>query len=341
MTYPPSGSGQSGYGQGDAGQYGQQAAYGQQYGQQAGGYGQQPGDQQYGQQAYGQPQYGESQYGQTQYGQSQYGQQQYAQQQYGQQGYGYQAPKPASQGLPANTPTILAGAIAALGVIMLFCGFLAGYRETGPLGTEFSAKLFETPFVAAYGLLAVAGFVAAASFALGAEKWVVGSVFALTGVPAFMTIFMFVSIDATKGVGAIVLLVFSVLAFLASIAWLLIEGGQLKTAATAEASAATPAATAAQAPAAPAADASSYGYGAYGQQAPPTAAYGQQSQAAYQPSAGYGQPAAQYGQAEQGQAAEQAGATSSPSNPLPATDADAGATTAFVKPEQRPESGQH
>ncbi|MGB3699103.1 MAG: DUF5336 domain-containing protein [Gordonia sp. (in: high G+C Gram-positive bacteria)] len=353
MTYPPSGSGQSGYGQGDAGQYGQQAAYGQQYGQQAGGYGQQPGDQQYGQQAYGQPQYGESQYGQAQYGQSQYGQQQYAQQQYGQQGYGYQAPKPASQGLPANTPTILAGAIAALGVITLFCGFVDAYKADG--GNS-AFQVFNSTFSTPYSLVSLAGVLALLTFLVGATKHYVALITGLATVGVLITIFQFATTEPfvefldsfgkelgggtiSKAAGAIILLVTSVLVFVAAVLWLLVESGKVKIE-SAE-SPATPAATAAQAPAAPAADASSYGYGAYGQQAPPTTAYGQQSQAAYQPSAGYGQPAAQYGQAEQGQAAEQAGSTSSPSNPLPATDADAGATTAFVKPEQRPESGQH
>ncbi|KXT56507.1 hypothetical protein Y710_13575 [Gordonia sp. QH-12] len=297
MTYPQSGSG---YGQGDAGS---QSAYGQQYGQQSG---------------YGQQQYGQQQYGQ----QAGYGQQYAAQQQYGQQGYGYQQPQqPASQGLPANTTTILAAVIGALGVITLFCGFVAGFKETGPYGAQYSAKLFETEFATPYGLIAVAGVLALVTFLLGTEKWVAGVVFALSTVGALITVFQFATADAGKGAGAIILLITSILAFLAAVVWLLIEAGQIKTAA-ADASAAVAAPAAAHA--APAADpaASSYGHG-YGQQAQqqaaqqPAAGYGQQAQASYQPGSSYGQPSAtpSYGQ----------------SDTPPAS--DAGATTAFVKPE--------
>lgn len=277
MTYPQSGSG---YGQGDAGA---QSAYGQQqYGQQQAGYGQQQ---------YGQPQ-------------AAYGQQQYGQQQYGQQGYGYQAPKPAGQGLPANTTTILAGVIGGLGVIMLFLGFLAGAKAEG-YRTTVTAKVFETNFVGPYVLLAVAGVLALVTFLLGREKWVAGGVFALTTVSALVTIFQFSTVEYDKGVGAILLLIFSILAFLASVVWLLIEGGQIKTA---PAVAATPGA----------ADASAQQY-SYGQQAQQPAAYGQSDPAAQSP---YGQPAQSgYGQ------------PSSPSNPAPGA---SDSTTVF----QQPDNGQ-
>lgn len=278
MTYPQSGSG---YGQGAAGQpqYGQQAEYGQQ------------------------------QYGQQQYGQQQYG---YGQQQYGQQQYGYQAPKPPSQGLPANTGMILAAVIGALGAITLFCGFIAGFKATGAYGASYSAKLFETEFATPYGLLAVAGVLALVTFLLGTEKWVAGVVFALSTVAAFVTVFQFATADADKGAGAIILLITSILAFLAAIVWLLIESGQIKTVP------ADAAAVQAQAAAAPATDASAYGYGQ--QAAAQPTAYGQQAQQTYQAGAAYGQPAAPtYGQPD-----------SSPSNPTPG---EAGPTTAFQKPD--------
>ncbi|ALG83853.1 DUF5336 domain-containing protein [Gordonia phthalatica] len=295
MTYPQSGSG---YGQGDAGQqqYGQQAGYGQQqYGQQAG-------------------------YGQQQYGQQQAG--------YGQQQYGYQAPKPPSQGLPANTPTILAGVVAALGIITLFCGFLPGGGTDSQTvevpgmpglsqtvqGTNF--KLFITAFATPWALLAVAGVIAAITFLLAAEKWVVGVITSLTAVSALSTIFLFFDADGIKA-GAIILLITSILALIASVLWLLIETDKIKTA---------PAVAAA----APAAAASAYGYGQQAQAQQPQQAqqsYGQPSaQPTYQAGSAYGQPAAQgYGQPD-----------SSPSNPAPAA-GDAGATTAF----QQPDSGQH
>lgn len=313
MTYPQSGSG---YGQGDAGA---QQSYGQQqYGQQS-GYGQQD---QYGQQQ-------QAGYGQ----QDQYSQQQYGQQQYGQQGYGYQPQAPASQGLPANTPTILAGIIGGLGIIMLFCGFLGAYtfqmtRE------DVSERLVQTAFAAPYALLAVAAFLSLATFLLGTAKWVTGAIFALTGVAAFVTVFQFTTIgggqyknaDVSAGVGAILLLVFSILAFIAAVVWLLVEGGQIKLAPAVGAPAAAAAAT-------PAADASAqqYGYGqqAQAQQAPAQqATYGQADQAAQQ----YGQQAQQsYGQ----QAAQQSYGqpNSSPSNALPEAAANE-ATTAFQHPNQ-------
>ena len=81
-----------------AGGYGQAQGYGQQ------GYGQQSG---YPQSGYSQPGYGQSDY--NQYGQGQYG-------------YGA-APKPASQGLPANISFILAIALCALAALNLFIGF--------------------------------------------------------------------------------------------------------------------------------------------------------------------------------------------------------------------------
>ena len=305
MTYPQSGSG---YGQGDAGQ-----------------------------QQYGQPQYGQQAgYGQQQFGQQQYGQQAgYGQQQFGQQQYGYQAPKPASQGLPANTPTILAGVVAGLGVITLFCGFLnAGTLSVSGSSKEAGlGKLFESAYALPWGFIAVAGLLAATTFLIGHTKGVVAALVALTGVGALGSIFVISTgsgkgdfgmfdtseLKTSAGVGAIILLVFAILAFAAAVFWLLIEGGQVKTAPAADASGAAAATAAPAAAAAPA-----YGYGQQAQaqqQAQPS--YGQQSaQPTYQAGAAYGQPAAPaYGQPD-----------SSPSNPVPAA-GDAGPTTAFQKPE--------
>ncbi|MBM7367429.1 DUF5336 domain-containing protein [Gordonia hydrophobica] len=311
MTYPQSGPG---YGQGDAGQ----SAYGQQQHAQQAGYGQQ----QYGQQAG--------------YGQQQYGQQAG----YGQQQYGYQAPKPPSQGLPATTPTILAAVIGALGVITLFLGFLSAGTFSGS-GTSKDieiGKLYETAYALPWGLLAVAGLLAATTFLVGHSKGVVAALTALTGVGALATVFVISTgsgkgglgaydsseIKSSAGVGAIILLIFAILSFIAAIFWLLIESGQVKVAGATAADA-----SAAQA-VAPAVDTSAYGYG---QQAQQSASYGQQAPTTYQAGQSYGQPAAS-GYAQP---------TSSPSNPLPSnplpstplpsTPADPGATTAFQKPE--------
>ena len=302
MTYPQSG----GYGYGQNPQGGQDP---QQYGQQAqqGQYGQQYQAGQYGQQGYGDQSQG-------QYGQQ--AQQQYGQQQYGQQAqYGYGAPQQAPkapQQLPANTPKILAAVIGGLGVITLFLGFLAGWKAS-VYGSTASAKLFETFYVTPYAILVVAGLIALASLILGAEKWVVGSVFALTTVSAFVTIFQFATVEYDNGAGAIILLITSILSFLAAIVWLLIEGGQLKLA---DAVAAPAVDTSAQA------QQSSTDY-SYGQQAQSAAPQAQQSQASQS-------QASQYGQAQY--APTQYGAPASTGQ-----QAD-GATTAFAKPNTDPGS---
>lgn len=293
MTYPQSGPG---YGQGDSGQ----PQYQQQYGQQAG-------------------------YGQQQYGQQQYG----AQAGYGQQGqqYGYQPPKPPSQGLPANTPMILAAVVGALGLITLFCGFVPGVgtksESVGAYTVEgISIDLFLSAFATPWILLAAAGAVAGTTFLLGIEKWAVGVASSLSIISAVATIFIFAVADGVK-IGAIILLITSILAAAASVLWLLVEGGQVQTA---------PAVATAGAQAAPAAasDPSAYGYGqpagqqqpaaqSYGQPAP---TYGQPAQATYQADPSYGQPAASH----------QAQPDSSPSNPAPGAP-EAGPTTAFQKPD--------
>lgn len=262
MTYPQSGPN---YGQGDAaGQYGQQQ------------YGAQP---QYGQQQYGAaPQYGQ-QYGgapqspdaSAQYGQQQYGQ---SQPQYGapQQ---YQAPKPPSQGLPHNISVILAAVVGGLGVIMLFCGFLAGYKVDSQY-VDISYKVFESPFATPYTVFAAAGIAALLTLLVGATKQYVAGITALTVVAALVTIFQFATSHGDNGAGAILLLVFSVLGALASVFWLLVEVGTVKTA---------PAPGTAAAPAAAAPATAGYSYGE--QSAAPAATtgstYGEQS-----PSAGYG-----------------------------------------------------
>ncbi|MGO3327703.1 DUF5336 domain-containing protein [Gordonia sp. (in: high G+C Gram-positive bacteria)] len=324
MSYPQSGG--YGYGQNPPGaqQYGQPADYGQ-YG------GQQYGDQQYGGQQYGDQQYAGQQYG-GQYGQQQ-GYDAQAQAQYGQQyqqqaQYGYGVPQqPSNPGLPANTPTIIAAVIGALGIITLFCGFLDavgvpdGYSGSAP-------RLYESFYVGPYILIAAAGVVALTTFILGVEKWVVGSVFALTVVSALVTIFQFSTAEGDKGVGGIILLITSILSAIAAVVWLLVEGGQVKLA-SAEATQSVPVdasqyAAQQQAAAAPAVD---YGYGQQYQQQ----AQAQQAQAG-QAQAGQAQPG-QYNPTQFGQSthAQQPG--------------DSSATTAFVKPPTdpgaNPQSEQH
>ncbi|QRY63115.1 DUF5336 domain-containing protein [Gordonia sp. PDNC005] len=304
------------------------------------GYGQDPQgaqNQQYGQQGYDAAQ---GQYGQA----AQYGQQ--AQDPYGQQAqYGYGAPQqpvPApSQGLPANTPVIVAAVIGALGVITLFCGFLAGYSfDGGEYSSRDSVKIFETSFGVPWALLAVAGLVALTTFALGVEKWVVGSVLALTVVSAFGTVFIFAGADAgsaSNGAGAIVLLITSILSAIAAVVWLLIEGGQIKLAPADAAAAAGSVGYAA-----PAADQ----YTAAPQTADPYAAQQQAAaQQAQQPAAGYGYGYGQQGQAAASQQPEAQGYTPATqaisTNQQPAGGygqpaGDVNATTAFVKPNTDP-----
>ncbi|AVL99737.1 hypothetical protein C6V83_05065 [Gordonia iterans] len=337
MTYPQSGPN---YGQSDSGQ-GQQYGAGQ-YGQPQYGATPQYGSDQYGSAPYGQQQQygaGGQQYGtgaQQQYGSAQ----QYGQQQYGQQ-YGespqYQAPKPPSQGLPANTGQILSLVVGALGVVMLFCGFLAGYKVDGEYISR-SVKLFETGFVAPYSLFVVAGVLGLLTLLAGAGKQVVAGITALSLVAAIVTIFQFATNDG-NGVGAILLMVFSILGTLAAAVWLLVECGQIKTApAGAAASADSAAATSAAATSAAstsAAGAAGYSYGdqgASGQapsgqapsgQAPSgQAPYGQSSGAHAAPS--YGDSSSSYGSGATGSSY---GATPSYQPP-----ADADATTFASSP---------
>ena len=356
MSYPSGGYGQ----QPESGQsYGQ---YGQQYQQ---GYGQSP-QQNYGQQGYGQQDYGQQNYGQ---------QQGYGQQGYGQYGYGQPA-KPPSQGLPAITPTAIAGAIGLLGVVMLFCGYLPAAKAY-----DDSVKIFGTEYVAPYALVAVAGFLALFSLVPNVKS--PSAVVAALSVPSFfISLFLLIEIDYDTGSGAIVLLIFSLLQALLAIAWLLVDANILKVApAAGAASAVTPTAgadaTAGQhSTGQGTAPAGSYGTGtgtSGGQ-----AQYGQQSSAGYDPSAytqstsgqaGYGQHgtgsaqsgSAQSGQAQAGQATSygygsytpgqySAGSESSASGGASASESgasgagDAGSdadktTTMFQKPEPPQSSG--
>ncbi|GAC01611.1 hypothetical protein GONAM_30_00200 [Gordonia namibiensis NBRC 108229] len=361
MTYPTGGYGQQPESGQSHGQYGQQYP---QSGQQSYGQGPQQGyGQQYGQnpqQGYGQ-QYGQQQgYGQQQYGQN-------PQQGYGQYGYGQQQPvKPPSQGLPAITPTILAGVIGLFGLVVLFSGFLAAARAY-----DFSVELFQTPFNAPYALVAVAGVLALISLIPGVKVAAAPIVAALT-IPAFLiTLFLFLSVDNNAS-GAIVLLIFSLLSALLAIVWLLVEADVVKVApALAAPSSATGPITAAtsgtdasagqQGAGHGDAQASAYGAGSGSGQSQ----YGQQSSANYDPSAysqapGTGQSysSAQSGQASApgesgyggytpGQysagasgassgAAQSGGASASESEAGPAADHS---TTVFQKPEPPTSSG--
>ncbi|MFT3715964.1 MAG: DUF5336 domain-containing protein [Gordonia sp. (in: high G+C Gram-positive bacteria)] len=280
MTYPQSGQGQQ---------------YGQQYGQAAG-------------QA---PQYGQQYAGQA----DQYGQQ-YAQGQYAQAGYGqqYTAPKPPSQGVPANTATILAGGVAFLGIIEFFLGFLK-VGSGGEYG--YSAELFFTQLATPWALLSVAGVAAALSFVVGRNKHYAAAITALTIVSALNTIFMFATADGGLGTPGILLLVFSIIAALLALFWLLIENGNVKTAPAVATAGATTDSQAA--------------VGAYGQQA--VDAYGQAAPQVSAPAApaygqGYGQTS--YGSYGQAQAPDVSAESTTTFNPMPgAHGADDGATTTF------------
>ncbi|MCF8589808.1 DUF5336 domain-containing protein [Gordonia liuliyuniae] len=317
MSYPQSGG--YGYGQNPQGAqpYGQPADYGQQSPGQYEG-------QQYAGQQYGQPQGYDAQAQQAQAQQGQYAQQQYAQQ-YQQAQYGYSAPQqPANPGLPANTPIILAGIIGALGIITLFCGFLDGYSPES--GSGDGVQLFQSHFVLTYGLVTLAGLLALTTFVVGATKHFVAGIASVAVTAGIITIFQFAMMDpmfkegGSRGVGAIILLITAILSAIAAVAWLLVEGGQIKLA---------DAVAAPAAPAPVAADASQYG-GAH-QAAAPAAdygyGYGQQAQAA----APQAQPG-QYAQTQYGQSAQ--------SQP-----GDQNATTAFGKPATdpgvNPQSEQH
>lgn len=286
MSYQPGqgGYGQS-YGQSDPAQYGQQGGYQQQttYGQQQG-------------------------YGQQEYGQA-----------YGQQGYGQPAAAP-GQGLPAIVPMVVTAAIGVLGIIVLFCGFLAAFSTSGPYGGS-SVKVFEFVTVGPYLLVALAGVLALTSLLphRAGDKSTVPLVFSLLFVGALVTIFQFASGSGERGSGMIVLLIFSIIMLLLSIFRLLIDVGVVQVAGG---DAAAQSATV-QSASAPQQVAAGYGYGQAQQsaQSQPQAeagssygsysSYGQQAQGGYaQPAAGYGQQAGAYGQASGPQ--QTPGATSAP-----------------------------
>lgn len=232
-----------GYQQGGGG-YGQQ-----QYGQQ--GYGQQP--QQYGQQGYGQQQYGQQpqQYGQQpqQYGQYQQGQYQ----QQGQYGQGYQAPKPPSQGLPANIGHILAFVVIGISALVaLFSLFDHGNYLSLAISFVVLAIL---PVIAADKIEA---------------RFVVPVIAALSAGALVSHIYMLIysavkSSDSpyypSSTVWDYLQLVLLLLLTAAAIFWLLIAIGKAKVAPAGSVAAAAPdaAPTAAAAPAEQAYDASTYG----------------------------------------------------------------------------------
>ncbi|RPA65692.1 hypothetical protein EF294_02800 [Gordonia oryzae] len=249
-------AGQQGYGQQG---YGDQSAYGQQ------GYGQQSG---YGQQGYGSG-HGQQDYGQQGYGQQGYGQQGYGQQGYGQQGYGQTygqpaAPKQPFAGVPPIVAPVLAATIGVLAVVLLFCGFAAGYTIQGSVASD-TQKLFASDLSAAYVLVVATGFLAFTGLIKSYRVAPIVAAGATAGV--LLTIIMYSGADLDEssnysrghGAGAIILLVLSILIFLLAIGWLLVDLGVVKTAAAPETG--TPAQTtdpaAASTPAAAA-----YGYGA-------------------------------------------------------------------------------
>ncbi|WP_207924508.1 DUF5336 domain-containing protein [Gordonia zhaorongruii] len=261
--------------------------------------------------------------------QQQYGQQPYAQQQYPQASYGLGAQqqpptKPKSQGLPANTPAIIAAVIGALGVITLFCGFLSGYNPKNDNGEGVS--LFQTHFVLPYGLVVLAGFLALSTLLVGTTKHYVAAIASVGATAAFAAVFQFASIDplfeeiGTRGAGAMLLLITAILVFVAAVVWLLVESGQLKLA-PANATATSGATASPQATAQQQAD---QGYAAgYGQ---PAQQVDDQAQSAYGYSA--------YGQGAQASDVAPTTMTSAPG----AVSEDAGATTAFQKPVTDPGS---
>ncbi|MGV9672719.1 DUF5336 domain-containing protein [Gordonia sp. NPDC003504] len=338
MTYPSGGAG-----------YGQQPEPGQSYGQQGGGYSQ-PGDAsasqgygQYGQgygdpstygqqsypQGYGQQGYGEqSGYGQQGYGQQGYGQQGYGQQGYGQQGYGQPAaPKQPFAGLPPIVAPVLAATIGVLGVVVLFCGFAAGLTgsETDPFtGQEVqgSIELFASYLNAAYVLVVLTGFLAFTG--LLKSYRVAPAVAAASVAGVFITILTYVGSDlqanTEHGAGAIILLVLSILIFLLSIFWLLLDLKVIKTAPVPDAAAAgaTPGTATDQAstdPTAPAASAYGQpaGYGAVSQpQATSVIPAGSEQATTVYPSAAASAPAASTPAAAAPATASQPGTAATP-----------------------------
>ncbi|MGW6032924.1 DUF5336 domain-containing protein [Gordonia terrae] len=312
MTYPPGGYGQqqpesgqsygqygnqSGYPQsgahntgpqgspapgsdqyGQAQQYGGQQGYGQQYGQAGQSYGQ-------GQPGYGQSPaqgYGDQGYGQQGYGQPGYGQQ--GQQGYGQYGYSQPPVKQPSQGLPAITPVLLAAAIGAFGLIVLFSGFLSA-AET----YDFALKLFQTQYNAPYTLISVAGILALISLIPGIKVPAAPIVASLAITSFLITLFQFLNID-DNGAGAIVLLIFTLLSAVLAVVWLLTDAGVIKVApAVGDATAAVAPGSSAATQSDTGAHQQTGGYGdaqttAYGTGSA-QAQYGQQASANYDPSA--------------------------------------------------------
>ncbi|MCZ4578859.1 DUF5336 domain-containing protein [Gordonia amicalis] len=390
MTYPSGGYGQQPESGQSYGQYGSSSGYPQAGSQNTGSQGSSTsGSEQYGQQypQSGQQGYGQSpqqnygqQYGHQQgYGQ-QYGQQQgYEQQGYGQQGYGQygysqqqqqQPAKPPSQGLPAITPTILAGVIGLFGLVVLFSGFLAAAKAY-----DFEVQLFQTQYNAPYALVAVAGVLSLIWLIPGVKVAAAPIVASLTVTAFLITLFQFLNVDDNAS-GAIVLLIFSLLSAILAIVWLLIEAAVIKVApavgapssatgpistaaSTADASASQPAAGQGQGDAQSAAYGTGSGQAQYGQQSS-----GQQPSANYDPSAysqapgtgqsGYPGSGAQPGQAsahgESGYGGYNPGQYSagasgaSTGGGASATESEAGpaadhSTTVFQKPEPPTSSG--
>ncbi len=273
MSYQPGG----GYGQ-------QPGASGQPYGQQYSGYGQQSGGQQ-APQSYGQPSYGG--------GQQSYGQQpQQSQQSPGRYGYGAAPSTPAASGghgLPANVQLILAAAVGGLGLLAMFCGFLAGASAGEQSVPVFgSGSQFGAPYIA----IVVAAFLALTYFLPGGKTPPVAVVAALTVAGTVVTLFAMVAKGDSgfdTGSGAIILLVAGILMSIAAVLWLLIDAGLVKTAGTTTSpSAGTPAASAAPTPtpSAPSSEPQAPSYGSYGAtQYGPSYGQGQSSPGAGQPTA--------------------------------------------------------
>ncbi|MFT3899216.1 MAG: DUF5336 domain-containing protein [Gordonia sp. (in: high G+C Gram-positive bacteria)] len=216
------------------------------------GYGQQPNPQQpYGQQpAYGQPQQGYGQ--QPAYGQQPYGQQGY----YGQQQYA--APKPPSQGLPANIAQILAFATAGVGGLLFLLSF--------------AARTFLRDEAVALIVIGLVG--ALAGLAKDKILATLAVVFASVAfLPGIIYLIRYAGEDYGPGAMSWVSLFFALVVLAVTILWLLVTLGKVKVAPEpgspeAEKAAAEAAeAAAAAAAAAQAAPTAAYGYPAAAQAA--------------------------------------------------------------------------
>lgn len=275
MSYQPGG----GYGQ-------QPGAAGQPYGQQYSGYGQQSGGQQGGgqqaPQSYGQPSYGG--------GQQSYGQQ--PQQSPGRYGYGAAPSTPATsggQGLPANVQLILAAAVGVLGLVAMFCGFLAGASAGEQSVPVFGAgSQFGAPYVA----IVIAAFLALTYFLPGGKTPPVAVVAALSVAGTVVALFAMIAKGDSgfdTGAGAIILLVAGILMSIAAVLWLLVDAGLVKTAGSTTASPSTgtpssPVAPSAPAPSSPSSEPQAPSYGSYGAtQYGPSYGQGQSSPGAGKP----------------------------------------------------------